>query len=625
MKIYGLWKDYSLYDKINISAEDFFNEYEFNVEEVFAGVVMRNKVCKSLQRAADMLWLEEYLRIIGKDISLREVNGEGWTHEEVFAQYKLVCIRDTLYCRYGIDIFEGLDKKIDFISKQSKCYKGLRCELIFYYMPIHSGEELTGYRFFSNDVYNYEKYLVYVRQDGWLRIVPFTHDSRGIYIEPGYVTDPDDVVIWNNGCYYNGGGIKEECNSTASGAYLSNGRYIISISPEVSSERMKIALDGELVDIDGDNIKYEEGQLIIKNAHNYNNVRLTGCPSFYEKLSTPCLYSFSMTQQGENMVVSLNGEAPYPDATDMSLFLNNVELPSGNYDYDSDNGTVTIPITDAYYQKAFSLQFLNCKFNFSLTKESEEPLIITPTVTPFTYELCNGCNKTTYEVTYILDPDAAIENTYKAVHTLVSTVLNGCKETYDEVLFFCQGGKKYRKVNVWEKCFGDTEWVMDSEGDPVEMSDPEECAESTPPQLEEIIYKCESGSLNEYTRTWVWDNDLNQYTYSDVYVSTVGGCGDPPQDFFEYIYLCDGTDYKKYKRNYTWNNNTQQYTYLDVYQETVGRCGDPPPLEEIIYKCEDGSLNEYTRTWVWNNDAQQYIYSDEYVKTVGSCEQQQKP
>ena len=524
MKIYGLWKDYSLYDKINISAEDFFNEYEFNVEEVFAGVVMRNKVCKSLQRAADMLWLEEYLRIIGKDISLREVNGEGWTHEEVFAQYKLVCIRDTLYCRYGIDIFEGLDKKIDFISKQSKCYKGLRCELIFYYMPIHSGEELTGYRFFSNDVYNYEKYLVYVRQDGWLRIVPFTHDSRGIYIEPGYVTDPDDVVIWNNGCYYNGGGIKEECNSTASGAYLSNGRYIISISPEVSSERMKIALDGELVDIDGDNIKYEEGQLIIKNAHNYNNVRLTGCPSFYEKLSTPCLYSFSMTQQGENMVVSLNGEAPYPDATDMSLFLNNVELPSGNYDYDSDNGTVTIPITDAYYQKAFSLQFLNCKFNFSLTKESEEPLIITPTVTPFTYELCNGCNKTTYEVTYILDPDAAIENTYKDVHTLVSTVLNGCRETYDQVLFFCQGGKKYRKVNVWEKCFGDTEWVMDSEGDPVEMSDPEECAESTPPQLEEIIYKCEDGSLNEYTRTWVWDKDAQQYTYLDEYVRTVGSC-----------------------------------------------------------------------------------------------------
>ena len=528
MKIYGLWKDYSLYDKINISAEDFFNEYEFNVEEVFAGVVMRNKVCKSLQRAADMLWLEEYLRIIGKDISLREVNGEGWTHEEVFAQYKLVCIRDTLYCRYGIDIFEGLDKKIDFISKQSKCYKGLRCELIFYYMPIHSGEELTGYRFFSNDVYNYEKYLVYVRQDGWLRIVPFTHDSRGIYIEPGYVTDPDDVVIWNNGCYYNGGGIKEECNSTASGAYLSNGRYIISISPEVSSERMKIALDGEFVDIDGDNIKYEEGQLIFKNAYNYNNVRLTGCPSFYEKLSTPCLYSFSMTQQGENMVVSLNGEAPYPDATDMSLFLNNVELPSGNYDYDSDNGTVTIPITDAYYQKAFSLQFLNCKFNFSLTKESEEPLIITPTVTPFTYELCNRCDKTTYEVTYILDPDAAIENTYKAVHTLVSTVLNGCRETYDEVLFFCQEGKKYRKVNVWEKCFGDTEWVMASEGDPVEMSDPEECAESTPPQLEEIIYKCESGSLNEYTRTWVWDNNTQQYTYSDEYVRTVGSCEQQP-------------------------------------------------------------------------------------------------
>ena len=622
MKIYGLWKDYSLYDKINISAEDFFNEYEFNVEEVFAGVVMRNKVCKSLQRAADMLWLEEYLRIIGKDISLREVNGEGWTHEEVFAQYKLVCIRDTLYCRYGIDIFEGLDKKIDFISKQSKCYKGLRCELIFYYMPIHSGEELTGYRFFSNDVYNYEKYLVYVRQDGWLRIVPFTHDSRGIYIEPGYVTDPDDVVIWNNGCYYNGGGIKEECNSTASGAYLSNGRYIISISPEVSSERMKIALDGEFVDIDGDNIKYEEGQLIFKNAYNYNNVRLTGCPSFYEKLSTPCLYSFSMTQQGENMVVSLNGEAPYPDATDMSLFLNNVELPSGNYDYDSDNGTVTIPITDAYYQKAFSLQFLNCKFNFSLTKESEEPLIITPTVTPFTYELCNRCDKTTYEVTYILDPDAAIENTYKAVHTPVSTVLNGCRETYDEVLFFCQEGKKYRKVNVWEKCFGDTEWVMDSEGDPVEMSDPEECAESTPPQdFFEYVYLCEGTDYKKYKRNYTWDNDAQQYTYSDVYEETVGRCGDPPQ-LEEIIYKCEDGSLNEYTRTWVWNNNLNQYTYSDEYVKTVGRCGDPPQLEEIIYKCEDGSLNEYTRTWVWDNNLNQYTYSDEYVRTVGSCEQQ---
>ena len=65
---------------------------------------------------------------------------------------------------------------------------------------------------------------------------------------------------------------------------------------------------------------------------------------------------------------------------------------------------------------------------------------------------------------------------------------------------------------------------MASEGDPVEMSDPEECAESTPPQLEEIIYKCEDGSLNEYTRTWVWDNDAQQYIYSDEHIRTVGSC-----------------------------------------------------------------------------------------------------
>ena len=119
---------------------------------------------------------------------------------------------------------------------------------------------------------------------------------------------------------------------------------------------------------------------------------------------------------------------------------------------------------------------------------------------------------------------------------------------------------------------------MYSEGDPVEMPDPEECAGST-----------------------------------------------PPPDFFEYVYLCDETNYKKYKRNYTWNSVQQKYTYLDEYVETVGRCGDPPQLEEIIYKCEDGSLNAYTRTWVWDNGAQEYTYLDEYVRTAGSCEQEHQP
>jgi len=40
----------------------------------------------------------------------------------------------------------------------------------------------------------------------------------------------------------------------------------------------------------------------------------------------------------------------------------------------------------------------------------------------------------------------------------------------------------------------------------------------------DTIYKCENHSLNEYTRTWVWDNYIQQYLYSDVYERTVGSC-----------------------------------------------------------------------------------------------------
>ena len=59
MNIYGLL-NYDTYSKIPITEEQFFDEYEYNIEGMFNGITLKNRICKTLKRGTDTIWYRDW-------------------------------------------------------------------------------------------------------------------------------------------------------------------------------------------------------------------------------------------------------------------------------------------------------------------------------------------------------------------------------------------------------------------------------------------------------------------------------------------------------------------------------------------------------------------------------------
>lgn len=530
MNIFGYTDRYTLYSKIPISDKEWFEEYEYNIEDMYSAITLSQRPCKVLRKSTDMLWLQEYLRMITQYIERNANSGIVISDEDIFALFKLPLVRNRTLCKYSIDIYDKMDKSLRAaIKSQDECFLNKRCNDEYFYKNTEDGIVI-----FSKDIYNYKQHIPYFRTGNMLTEIDYSYDSNGMYL---IGVSAEDIVIKNGHCYYNSiGQYSAPCEATAVGVYNANGDFIITIDPAtVDSEDFDIMIDGESRSIDGEDIIYSEGQLIIKKGYNYNRIKLIGCPSYSGSIDSPCKYTFSINQKNDSMEIVISGDV-LPTEEEIKMFLDNDIFASELYTYNPITGKIELFINPAYYNHAFRIHIATCIFSFSIIKENEDiEILIPPTINSYIYKTCDGCDEKKIKVTYILDAEAALENTYKPVEEVVDTIPNGCKESYLKYEYYCEEGKKYLVTTEYYKCHGDNEWTEGTPSDPSELPDPEECDVETPDDY--YYYKCDGCDEKYIKVSYQYDYDLKEYVANETTVNTTpNGC---KESYNIYKYVCE--------------------------------------------------------------------------------------
>ena len=542
MKIFGIINEYDLYSKIPITEEHFFDEYESGIEEVFTAILLNEKTCKTLRRATDLVWLQEYLRMITRHVTRTENAGEIITDEEIFEKFRLVCIRDRFYCKYQIDIFDGLNAIFrKEIMDQNRCYLKERCLERFIYRNVYDGEDIVAYHIFSEDIYNYDGYTPYFTVDGGNKLYPlcFTKSDDGLIIDStknGTFVPIEDIVIHYDKCFYTGiTPAKGLCEDTASGVYNADGSYTITITPlTVEQKYFKLYLDGEETIIDGIDIVYIDGILTIKDAFKYNKVGLRGCPTFYGNIQSNCLYTFSYANTAENEIeITIGGATPLPTKEDIVI-----DFDGSTFDevwgYNESTGKISFSIDELYYKKLFTLKTSTCEFWFSVDYDiGHTTLVIEPIIVPITVTKCDGCDLVTYDIIYSKDTTTNIPNTYSAneVEQEFGRIVGGCKTNKTIITYECDNDLKYERTTKSHKCIGDIDWTEDSTKREV-MTYPGECdpnsgAAAIDPPADRTYDTCNGCDKETYNIHYVINEALDQYIEEiphELLSTTTNGC-----------------------------------------------------------------------------------------------------
>jgi len=624
MNIYGLL-NYDTYSKIPITEEQFFDEYEYNIEGMFNGITLKNKICKTLKRSTDTIWLQEYLRIITQYTTRLTNQGETYTDEELFDLFKLVCIRDRFYCMHGLDIFEGITGELKTtIERQSECYINNLCDDVLVYENIYTDSVETGYLFLSNDIYDYESYIPYRKDGNILRPILWNYNENGIEIDKtqGETTIlPSDIVIKHGNCFYQNIGVNDTvCHATATGAYKSNGDYEVDIVPTTTPVGdFKVVLDGVETVVDGTDIMYSNGKLTVKRAFNYNRISLTGCPAFSSNISSPCSYTFTNNSDSNKVSITIGG-TPLPTASELVMYIDNVIFNSQYYTYNPTTGVLEFTITEALYNKAFSIHVATCVFSFAIDHDTGTTTVtITPLISNYTYTACDGCDLKTYQVTYELDPEAEVENTYMAVVTMTNTIVDGCKEEYLKYMYYCESGKKYLITTPYYKCYGDAAWTEGTPSDPIEQQDPEECEHPTTP-LDYEYDECDGCTKIHHVVSYAFNEDTNSYDMTDTETETENGCKE--SEYIDRYYCEDGKKYKVTDEYYICPGGTLTFvgSTTPVEQEDPGECARPEPPESYEYDtCNNCDAIHHTITYDYNETTGMYDKTDTTTIIEDGC------
>lgn len=585
MNIFGYTDDYALYSKIPISAAEWLEEYEYNIDDLYSRINLGIKPCKILRRSTDMLWLQEYLRMITQYTTRMTNSGETYTDEDLFALFKLPLVRNRTLCKYSIDIYDGMDSVLrEAIKSQDECFLNNQCNDVFYYREITNDDDTIDILMYSNDIFSYGEYIPYRKTGTILSVITYSYDEDGLLIpkaqESGAITAAD-IVLKKGYCFYADIGLYvAPCASTATGVYQDNGDFVVTMDPlTVSNNDFTIMLDGVERVIDGTEIIYANGILTIKEGYKYNRISLSGCPVLTESIVSPCNYTFTLAQTSTKITITIGGSV-LPVADELSLLIDNATFPTENYTYNANTGVIEIDITAAYYNHPFSVKAATCTFNFVIIDSSGNiEVIVDPTINTYTYFACDGCDYKEIEVSYILDSEAAVKNTYKSVETVINTTVNGCRESYIKYDYYCSDSKKYLVTTEYSKCYGDTSWTEGTPSEPEEQVDAGECVLPTAPEGE-IYDECDGADLYTHTITYVYNETTNSYDKVDtVTLKTANGC---QESYTISKYVCDGA------------GNAQQYDKTCTRCKGVGTypawtCGswiaNGTPYPEV--KCTD--------------------------------------
>ena len=623
MNIFGYTDDYVLYTKIPITAAQWLEEYEYNIDDLYSRINLSIKPCKILRRGTDMLWLQEYLRMITQYQTRMTNSGETYTDEDIFALFKIPLVRNKFLCKYSIDIYDGMDSVLrEAITSLDECFLNNRCEDVFYYNEITNDDLSVDFLFFSNDIYSYGEYIPYRKTGTVLSVIDYSYDENGILIPVVQTTGGDiaaaDVVLKKGYCFYDNIGVYElPCTSTATGVYTDNGDFVVTMNPlTVLSDDFTITIDGVARTIDGTTIIYANGILTIKEAYNYNRITLTGCPTYNEPIGSTCNYTFTLAQTTTKVTITIGGTT-LPTADEVAMTIDNTEFT--DYTYTANTGVLEIDISSGYYEHAFSIIVAKCTFNFVIEDNNGNvEVIIDPTINTYTYFACDGCDYKEIEVSYALDPTAVVENTYKSVETVINTTVDGCKETYTKYDYYYSDSKKYLVTTIYTKCYGDAAWTEGTPSVPIEQADPGECVLPTPPEGE-IYDECYGADLYTHTITYVYNETTHAYDEVDtVTLKTADGC---KETYTVIENICvDGVS-KIRTTVYTKNFGDAQWV---AGTPTVETGGTADCLEEIegLERCNGCDKETYTKTINYDTDTHAYTTTEAITDTeVNGCQE----
>ena len=619
MNIYGITDGYSIYDKIPITEAQWFDEYEYNIEDLYSGITMNLRVCKSLRKGSDILWLQEYLKMITQYIARQTNNGTVPEEETIFDSYKLICIHHRFVCKYGIDIFEGIQGLLrDMISRLDECYNPIICDAVLYGEAI-TIEDIDYIKIYSDTVYDFEGYIPYVKltETHLQEITDYYTEDGYLYIKNTNTWENADIIVKNVNCFYIVNTPTPICNSTATGVYNANGDYVLTITPAVEETDIILTLDGEAKAIDGVNIIYANGVLTIKNAYMYNRISVTGCPVISGVIGSSCLYTFTNNSDDDDVKIVVSG-GTLPTETDIVIKKDNAVFPTASWTYDAQTGEISFPIEEAYLSSSFSITIGKCVFNFSFDEDSSTIVVNNPAViTDYELTKCSGCDLLTIEISYVLDPEAEVPNTYIPVETILSTIVDGCKETYTKIDYYCADNKKYSSTVTYTKCFGDASWTA---SEPVieEMADPGECALPTPPEGE-IYDECNGADLYTHTITYVYNETTHAYDETDtVTLKTANGC----KETYSIIEnICVNGIANIRTTVYTKNFGDAQWV---AGTPTVETGGTADCLEEIsgLERCDGCDKEVYTKTIKYDTDTHAYTITETITNTdANGCQE----
>lgn len=624
MNIFGYTDDYALYSKIPISAAEWLEEYEYNIDDLYSRINLGIKPCKILRRGTDMLWLQEYLRMITQYTTRMTNSGETYTDEDLFALFKLPLVRNRTLCKYSIDIYDGMDSVLrEAIKSQDECFLNNQCNDVFYYREITNDDDTIDILMYSNDIFSYGEYIPYRKTGTILSVITYSYDEDGLLIpkaqESGAITAAD-IVLKKGYCFYADIGLYvAPCASTATGVYQDNGDFVVTMDPlTVSNNDFTIMLDGVERVIDGTEIIYANGILTIKEGYKYNRISLSGCPVLTESIVSPCNYTFTLAQTSTKITITIGGSV-LPVADELSLLIDNATFPTENYTYNANTGVIEIDITAAYYNHPFSIKAATCTFNFVIIDSSGNiEVIVNPTINTYTYFACDGCDYKEIEVSYILDSEAAVENTYKSVETVINTTVNGCRESYIKYDYYCSDSKKYLVTTEYSKCYGDTSWTEGTPSEPEEQVDPGECVLPTAPEGE-IYDECDGADLYTHTITYEYNETTNSYDETDtITLKTANGC---KETYSIVENICVNGVSKVRTTVYTKNFGDELWT---AGEPTLEDGGTADCIEEIsgLVRCNSCNKETYTKIIKYDTDAHSYAITENITDTdVDGCKE----
>lgn len=593
--IYGIAENHKR--DMSISATTFFEEYEYNIEQLLTASSMGVGNCETVMLTNDLLWLEELMLVIAQyKRRYLNANGEDIDNRDIWHIFNLDCVRKRFLCRHNLDILKlGRDNDLllteeicDDISDQGNRGGGSGT----------GGTGSGGNKEIDNDKDKciYFPYYNNIGDDKIEIMLKDVHDLTGMIIDANVRFTRDDtykdrviltftggtkttLTIEYDGCIYPLDIDTNKCEHRAEGYYdKETDSYIVTIYgpnpvvPTFSSKGYNMSPDYYNVSVFGTTTT-----LTIPNASHFAGDASAfidyGCGNFFFTIpAKDCNTDIIGYDRDEddlyvNLAAKQSRDGNFPPATnDITVRFNNVTVP-----FEIVDGKIKIIGygTDVDVDGVLSITINGClTYTIAIIFGDDQVL-----PSPYTEETCGtktlesdgtittkpGCDKNTYLIiSHYDEPTKTITREVR----LIETVYNGCRIVTEEVRHRCINNIYQQKTITKSCCLTENGMeCVDTEGAWTNVNiSPEEnpcggiapppdpyiltiCGTITTDEMQEHIIITPGCDRNTYLITYRYDSQDNMLKQDvELTQSVVNGCRTTATYYEE---DCDGDIYKR--------------------------------------------------------------------------------